>query len=221
MADFSDGRLTNRIEFVAFMEAVVPRDNLGEPLRAMGVAAYPKLRAEIEAGEVEVYKSGIGRGADAEAIALVVVAASGAIYVAAQAAEKILDVALKAAELWEKLRDKRGKVVLSIGTVKALCLADLHRQIGNLDDVFFVWTGDIGGGLNVDAGHTGEDIFLVHLARVRLGEGRSWLYVVDSHGRVLQRTSFVQHPATYGKIVGSFDDPPPLDLHFLLDSEGP
>jgi hypothetical protein len=219
-AERADTRLTDRVEFVAFTDEVVPQADLRKPLQAMGVAAYPELRAEIEAGEVEVRTSGIGRGAEAEAIALALAAISGVIYVMTQAADKVLDVAQKASELWGKLGARRGRITLSLGAVKALCVEDLRRQIGSLDDVFFFWVGDIGGGLRVDAGHTGEDIFLVHMARIQPGEGRSWVYVVDSNGRVLQQTSFLQHPATYGRIVGSFDDSPPVDLHYLLDDEG-
>jgi len=178
------------------------------------IALVPELQDEIAAGEVRIEPGGYGRGADTVAIAAIV----AALAALPAGLNQLIDFYQRVARTWRKLRAaRRTPISLSLGSIEALCALDLLAKLGTLDEIRLRWSGDVGGGLRVDLGYTGEDLFLILF--VHETSGRVWLYLVDSQGRLLHLGGAQQHPDTYFRSSPGIPHAPEIEnWKFLLDN---
>lgn len=171
--DRHGSRYTERVEFVF---------SVGEPSECELLEMRQELEAEIANRfpevEVETVHTSSGRGASAEAIALVAtfVSMPGAAY----ASWKVVS------GLFRLFRSRGQHPTMSIGATRHLCLADLLQRNPDLaeEDVAEVITTEVSPpGPPGELDHTGMDMFMAVF--VKTDNSCTWVYLVDSWGKIL------------------------------------
>lgn len=195
-------RLTDRVEFVVSSElgfAVEPGltdwPDLGEDPEAFGDLVVNELFDDEELPpDIIVRPTSLGRGAEGPAVLFELVA-SGLTPVTAGVGAVLtwLSFSGRVAQAWRYLRKRMpaGQVpVLSLGTIKYLCIQDLHQRLGSLENVHLLSANDLSREVLGDTGYTGEDTFSLVFTR----GSEMFVYIVDSIGQVIHFGTGFQEP---------------------------
>lgn len=187
--DDPGSRFTKRVEFAisvgdfAYLYDELPLDNertYHRQERDVCRRYAQQVLADLETPlPIKSFPTGIGRGAEGEAVGLLVdlIQLPGGIFGTAIAVKK----------LWAYLRNKGEAPTVSLGAAEQLCLAHLHEQYPELLDgdvrTIIVAEAVPPGQPPSELGHTGDDLFTVILQDS--DNSRSWAYMIHSNGKIL------------------------------------